>query len=564
MNRARPSPRAALRELESLKARFGDGSGARKAALLSTLAGLRLASAGEVLRLHEAACFLRAHPDDAPVLAAAERVLAGFAQRADLRRFRRDLADSGIAGTAIHYEFYAATARRLAAKHGPRLRIDWPAFADRRRLEARLPLLATYAETPGLDEVDLPLPKWLARLKGPGETDAGFLVRRCARLGRSTAEADALYDELAVPLVLEPGPDTPSRTTARFPRPRSHWQSAPLRRERPDIRAVLRSRPAVRAVSGREGAALVELARDAMITRSRDLDAFIHGDPRDVRLVDCGDGLEFAAIGVVPEHRLMLESVYGFLTLKNGVPIGYVLTSALCGSSEIAYNVFDTWRGGEAGHVYGQVLAMTRAVFGSTAFTIYPYQLGGEGNAEGIASGAWWFYQKLGFRPREPEVVALMESELARLRRHPARRSPPATLRQLAAVNMYWFAGRPRDDVMGLLPLERVGLAVTDYLAARFGADRERGERVCAAEAARLLGVRSWQRWPAAERLWWARWSPLVLNLPGLRRWTGAERAALVTVIRAKGGRRESAFVARFDAHRRLRSALLALGRSVD
>jgi len=557
-------PRSALRELEALKARFGDGSGPRKALLLRRLARARLASAGEVLRLHEAACFLRAHPDDPDVLAAVEALLAGFARRADLRRFRRALADTGIAGTAIHYEFYGATARRLAARWGPHLRIDWPAFAERDRLEARLPLLASYAETPGLDEVDLTLPKWLARLKGPGETDAAFLVRRCARVGRTTAEADALYDELAVPLVLAPGPATPSRTTAHFPRPRVAWQSAPLRRERPDIRAVLRARPAVRAVSGQDGAALIDLARNAMVTRSRDLDAFIHGNPRDVRLIDCGDGLEFAAIGVVPERRLMLESVYGFLTLKNGVPIGYVLTSALCGSSEIAYNVFDTWRGGEAGHVYGQVLAMTRAVFGSTAFTIYPYQLGGDGNAEGIASGAWWFYQKLGFRPREPAVIALMEAELKRLRRQPSRRSTPATLRKLAAANMYWFVGKPRDDVMGLLPLERVGLAITDYLAARFGADRERGERVCADEAARLLGATGWRRWPDAERLWWSRWSPLVLNLPGLERWTGDERAALVAVIRAKGGRRESDYVARFDAHRPLRSALLALGRSID
>ena len=162
-----------------------------------------------------------------------------------------------------------------------------------------------------------------------------------------------------------------------------------------------------------------------MVTRSRDLDAFIHGDPRDVRLIDCGDGLEFAAIGVVPERRLMLESVYGFLTLRNGVPIGYVLTSALFGSSEIAYNVFDTWRGGEAGHVYGRVLAMTRAVFGSRDFTIFPYQLGGDGNSEGIKSGAWWFYQKLGFRPRDPAVLALMERELARMAKRPAHRSTP-------------------------------------------------------------------------------------------------------------------------------------------
>ena len=57
----------------------------------------------------------------------------------------------------------------------------------------------------------------------------------------------------------------------------------------------------------------------------------------------------------------MLECVYAFLTLKNGIPIGYVLTSALMESAEIAYNVFDTYRGAEAAHVYARVLAMVHA-----------------------------------------------------------------------------------------------------------------------------------------------------------------------------------------------------------
>jgi hypothetical protein len=42
-------------------------------------------------------------------------------------------------------------------------------------------------------------------------------------------------------------------------------------------------------------------------------------------------------------------------------------------------------------------------------------------------------------------------------------------------------------------------------------------------------------------------------------RWSPAERRALVRVVRAKGGRRESDFVRAFDAHAKLRHALLAL-----
>jgi hypothetical protein len=47
-----------------------------------------------------------------------------------------------------------------------------------------------------------------------------------------------------------------------------------------------------------------------------------------------------------------------------------------------------------------------------------------------------------------------------------------------------------------------------------------------------------------------------VLALPGVNRWSAANRRALVRVVRAKGGRRDSDFVKLFDAHPRLGPAL--------
>jgi hypothetical protein len=54
----------------------------------------------------------------------------------------------------------------------------------------------------------------------------------------------------------------------------------------------------------------------------------------------------------------------------------------------------------------------------------------------------------------------------------------------------------------------------------------------------------------------------LLLLLPGVRRWSRGEQRALVDVVRAKGGRRESEFVLRFDRHPRLRQAVLRLARA--
>jgi hypothetical protein len=553
------TPAAALRALERTAREYGEGLAARKLALLARLEGAGLARAADVLRLHEVLCFLRAYPDDRPLLDQVERMLAAFERRADLRRHAKALADTGIAGTSIHFRFFSPTAQWLA-RHWPEcLRVDWSEFENDGDLGDLLPLLAHPAEQPGLDEFEFEVRDWVKRLKGPDETDGAFLVRRFAALRMDEFAREAVYEKLDPPLVLDPGPDTPARTRARVEGHEPVFQTRPLVHTRPSLPVEIARPPlAVRELSEREGQALIDMAQAAMVTRARDLDAFSWGDPRDVRIVDCGEGLAFAMIGMIPERRLLLETVYGFLTLKNNVPIGYVLTGALFGSCEVAYNVFETYRGAEAAAVYGRVLAMSAHVFGADSFMVPPYQLGHD-NDEAIESGAWWFYQKLGFRPRDRGALTLMRAEERRFVANPRARSTPATLRRLAEHRMFFHAGSERDDVMGMLPLPNVGLAVTDFLAKRFGADRERGDRECADEAKRLLGAGPAADWTDDERHAWHRWAPLVCILPGVAEWSAVEKGAAAEVVRAKGGRRESEFTLRFDRHEKLRAAIREL-----
>ena len=553
-----------LRRLQRLKTTYGADAGARKLALLRGLDGGALARAGEVERLHESLCFLRAYPDDEDVLAQVEGMLGRFDTRADLRRHRAALRDTGIAGTEVRFPFFLFTTEWLARRWGDRMTVEWGGFGRKGGLERLLPLFALYAETPALDEYALSVRAWVARMKAPDETDAAFLIRRFRAAFPDPFAREAIFEDLDIPIRLAPGPDTPSRTRAKHGVPRVAFQTGPLLRTRPALERELRRLPlAVRPVSSREAGRLIDLARAAMVTRSRDLDVFAHGDPRDVRLVDWGGGLRFALIGAVPERRLLLEAVYGMLTLKNGVPVGYVLVSALYSSSEIAYNVFETFRGAEAAAIYGRVLATVRHLFGSGSFTIYPYQLGHE-NAEALRSGAWWFYQKMGFRPRDPGTLRIMRRELARIKADPGHRSSIGTLKAVAQENLFFGRGRPRADVIGVLPLPNVGLRVMEYVAGRFGADREAAARTCAREAAERVGLRSLAELTAGERLAWERWSPLVLVLPGLRRWSPGAKQALIRVVCAKGGRRESEYALLFDRHLPLRRALKAVAESGD
>jgi hypothetical protein len=138
-----------------------------------------------------------------------------------------------------------------------------------------------------------------------------------------------------------------------------------------------------------------------------------------------------------PERRSPLRTTYGLLMLRSGVPVGYIQTDTLRGCVDVSFNVFETFRGGDAARLFARTLALARALLGARSFTIEPYQLGRD-NDEAIDSGAWWFYHKLGFRPRNRALRAIARRELARMKRDPRYRSPKKTLRRLAGDYLYF------------------------------------------------------------------------------------------------------------------------------
>ncbi|HEX6018227.1 MAG TPA: hypothetical protein VFZ28_09010, partial [Burkholderiaceae bacterium] len=223
-------------------------------------------------------------------------------------------------------------------------------------------------------------------------------------------------------------------------------------------------------------------------------------------------------------------------------------------SAALSFNTFDSFRGAEAARTFARWLAALRALFGCTSFTLEPYQLGAD-NDEAIESGAWWFYAKLGFAPRDAGTRALAARERARLQRRPGHRTSPAVLRQLARRHLFFdldpAAPRP------LVTLAAVGDAVGAALTARAGSDRERGVDEAAAELLRLCGATSPRALPnAAAREALRRLAPLVLLLAP-QRWQPTERRALLELARVKAARSERDFVAAWQAHPRLDAALL-------
>ena len=205
---------------------------------------------------------------------------------------------------------------------------------------------------------------------------------------------------------------------------------------------------------------------------------------------------------------------------------------------------------------------MARALFGADTFTIVPYQLG-DGNDEAIASGAWWFYYKLGFRPRDAATRRLHAAERGAHAARPGASQLAATLRRLASQTVSTSSGASGRDVLGQVAArQRRARTSRDISRALRIGPRRAPTRECADEAAARVGVRAVRLRrrrargvaSAGRRSCWC--------CRGSNAGARAERRALAEVIRAKGGRRESDFVRRFDAHPRLRAAIRDLAES--
>ena len=553
----RPDAAATLASLERIGRRHAPGLAARKLALLDGLSRARLATPRQVLRLHELLCFLDAYPDDRRVHGRAQRMLRSFHRRPDLRKHRDSLAASGIAGTDIPFRFFFPTAHWISQHWPGALVLDRDDEEAMRDLIKVLPPLLEPAQAEWIASQhpeDLEFAPF-ERLIPPGTTDADFVNCLIAAMPGDEFSREAFGDRLDLSYVLRAGRNTPERTTARLSTGDAiHYQQSSLRQGYPDLRQEVRRRPR-RIRKLRDGAAheAIRLARIAMITRERDLAAFQFANPGDVFLVDDGRGLAFAMMGVLPARRATLTTAYTAITLKNGVPIGYIQVDVLGRHGALSFNTFAAFRGAEAAHVFARFITASYHLFGCTTFSVEPYQLG-VGNHEGIESGAWWFYQRLGFRPHAAAARRLAARELARRKARPGYRSSQATLRALARSHMLYSLDRSRA---ARLPRIDEWLQASTQALRRFRDADPAERRAAAAEAAmqRLTGANSPRLAPGARAML-TRWAGLVLSFTQSGRWSALERTQLLNLIVAKAGNDERAYQRRVLRHPRLRRLL--------
>ena len=536
---------ALVAELGRARARYGPGAADRKLALLVALESQRARRARQLLALHDHLLFLCAFPDDARVRSAALRALEGIAAR--VRGLsageRAACADSGLAGSISRHSFEAPIAAWLAARFGSDVDIDWTNYPDSSGLELLLGLVARRAEQDALESVSLATRAWLRTARGTAAgSDLAWLLGQLAQQRPLTASWPGLYDHVAVPLRWRLRDGAGSTTRNLLPATRVEFRARGLRRPpaRPK-RWITTPLATIERLDRGRAAVVLDVARAALTARCREVYAISHGNLDEVYCADLGAGTELVVIGVRPERRLSLESNYGYLLLANGVPIGYGGVTPLYRQANTGINIFEPFRGSEAAFLWTQMLRAFHTLFGIERFVISPYQFG-SGNSEAIASGAFWFYDRLGFRPVDARLRSLAARERLRLVTA-RRRTDPAMLRRLATADLELVlpGARPRDRFPERW-LEALSLRASETLARAGGSSRPQAAQRVAARVARALGVRDRGCWPRAEREAFAALAPLVALLEPERLGVRARRG-LVRVMRAKGAAQEAPFV---------------------
>ena len=265
------------------------------------------------------------------------------------------------------------------------------------------------------------VPEWLFH--------GSFSVSISYRCPRS--QKAELYESLRVPLRWSLENSVMSRTR-NWKTVRRHFlsQRTADKPKQVSLAAELAKRPPqLTKLSRKQGEQIMDTIREVMLVRYRELYGTTLGDPQSVVRADVGRGVTIYLWNLPPDRRLPLRAYVAGLTLKNGVPINYIEAIGLCEWMEVGFNTFYTFRGGEAGWIYAQVLRCLCQHMGTKCVSVYPYQLGHE-NEEAIESGAFWFYRKLGFRPGRADLQKLAEREEQKIAANKKYRTPARTLKR--------------------------------------------------------------------------------------------------------------------------------------
>ena len=556
--------------LHDSRFRFSKTDNQQKIGILTELADRKIIDPSSLIKYHDTLCLMQAYPGNAAISGRVNSELGRFIERIDLfKRINGDddtrIDDTGMVNTTINYPYSFIISRWLLANFGADIDIDMDDYAEKENdpLSGILSILAIYPENDGIDDEDISSVEWIDKARGANRSALAWLLTRLDTANIPFSVKQHLYDTAELGLAWNLVSSDSSRTLAHKPAKKIFYQQSALKKIRVDLRNTPKKTcPAIKLVSKKQGGMVIERLIKALLPRHRELYPVLYANPAEVYETSPGRGLTIYIPGMRPDDRMPLETNYSALLVKNGVPIGYGIAVLLFGRCEIAINVFDTFRSGEATVIFDHFFRVFYHHFGAREFIMRKWQVGHE-NEEGLKSGSFWFYHKLGFRSIDPKIGDMAKAEMDKINKDKSYRTDLKTLKKLALSDMVINLGSERRKPYQELRVADIGMAVTRMIAQRFDGEGVKAERSALRKIKKALGNPGLGQWNRSEKLQFARFSTLLAVIPDLADWKAIEKQRLLKIIRAKAAEEEKNYVGLLQSHSIFKTALEKISRNL-
>ncbi len=544
------SPHNILDRLSEIRTKYGSKFEKQKFLCLSIIRKHTFVDATLLRKYHDLLLFLEAFPDSKRVylLAAAElRRLAKIAQTLcqKSKKANKELAKSSVSGSTIQTSLSLSASNWISSRSTRNFQIDFASLEDTETFESFIRDSTKTLLSEAILDSSVPTEDWVNQLGA--KSGAKWLFQLFPE--KESVVAERAFESLG--LWFNWKLDYRSSITGnRFPKRKIFVHGAALRTTESVTETLKKSLPKKYIRKPQE---LIDSSRLALFTRGRETDPVVYPKQSSVTLYRLEHGLDIALLGCIPERRRALETFIGYVAAKNRVPCAYGGSWIFGKRADIGVNVFDQFRGGDSLSLFSQLLRVYHQRYGVEIFEVEPYQFG---TAEGIQSGAFWFYWKIGFRPIEDKLLKLAEGEWIKMQRRKLYRVPASTLRRLSRDKLRFTL----DKNVTVPPASvKLGSLVSRLSADKFGGDVLQCEDFYYRKLVKSVDHIQPKKLSTEELTALKRVSPLLALSPAVRSWTRADKRRILQILAAKGGLNEDRYTKALASSPELINALRQL-----
>lgn len=545
-------------QLILLKRDFSTPSTVRKLALLKQLNGKMITDAAQLKKYHEALLFILAYPDNKELHTLALQQMQQLKISAEdifhnySPRKQSQLNGSGIYASELVYAFSYEIASWLSATFGSSISLH-SSNAQPELVSRILSLFLPTLEYQEITQGNYSLPKRIERLTGKKNSSFAlqWLLQTFHNSEIPPTVCSSLYEQLQVYVNWKLDHPFLNRTFLRsLPLKRICFQnSMPVLKDH--RRYISKKIDAAEKISAEEKTKLLDIARAALALHGRETDPLTYSDSSNVEYFDMGHGISIALYTMLPQNRFSIESYIGYMAFVNSVPAAYGGGWILGHRCKIGISIFPALRGGNSSLLFAAILRLYHSHFNANRFVVKPYQFG-KNNPDGLHSGAFWFYYKMGFRPSDAALQELAEEENKKRTTLKDYRTDAKVLREFTAAPLELLLNNntpPGYDAA------HISKTITRNIVKYHQSDRKQAlsyymgqmKRLVAGSGRKITALQ--HRVLARQVLWMAILFPNNKKVSG---WTKADKKQLIQLLLSKYGPGERDYIVRLQKHKKL------------